>query len=264
MPAISTAVGLGLAGASMAGKAIAGSKAANAQKKGAQAALEQQQQQQKKAIAAQQPYADLGAQSVNNLKNLTSTPGQGLLAGFNEQFKAPTIEEAMQNPGYQFAQQQGIDTLDKSAAAHGTLFSGTQGTALEKFGQDLATQNYNDVYNRAMNEYLTRANLFNQNRMNEYGILAGTEGMGQEAANQISNINMNAGQQNATQINNAAAARASGYTNLGDAIGTGLGYGSQVAMQWPSLSSGALSSGYHTVSPQAYDPYGNGQFSAAQ
>lgn len=231
MPAISTAIGLGLAGASMASKAIGSHKAASAQSQGAQAALAAQRNQQKKAIAAQQPYSDLGTQSVNNLAARTKTPGQGLLQGFDEQFQAPTLEQAQQNPGYQFALDQGVSALDKSAAARGDVFSGTQGMALQKYGQDLGEKNYQQVYNNAMQEYLNRFNIFNSNQSNEYNRLMGTTGVGQHATDEISGIRTNAGQQNAQQINNAAAARASGYQAVGDAVSGGLNYGSQVAMQ---------------------------------
>lgn len=233
MPVLSTAIGLGLAGASAASKAIGSSKAAGAQQTGAQQALALQQQEQRNAIQTQQPYADLGTQSANNLAARLATPGAGLLQGFNEQFTAPTLEQAQNNPGYQFALQQGTQALDQSAAAKGNLFSGTQGKALQEFGQGLGEQNYQQVYNNAMNEYLNRFNIFNTNQGNEYNRLMGGTNVGQNAANTEASIYTNSGNAQAQQINNAAAARASGYAGVGNAISGGLNYGADVALQTP-------------------------------
>jgi hypothetical protein len=235
MPAISTAIGLGLAGASAASKAIGAHKAANAQKKGAEQALAIQQENQQKAIAAQQPFLTAGTQGVNSLASRLSTPGQGLLQGFDEKFTAPTLEQAKENPGYQFAYGEGINALDKSAAAKGNLFSGTQGKALEEFGQGLAEQNYGDVYNRAMQEYQNRFNIFNSNQSNEYNRLMGLTQVGESAANQEGQIYTHGGDAQAQQVNNAAAARASGYAGVGDAISGGLSYGANVAQEYPYL-----------------------------
>lgn len=231
MPAISTAVGLGLAAASAASKGIGAAKAAGAQKSGAEQALAVQQQNQAKAIAAQQPYATAGQQGVNTLAQRLSTPGQGLLQGFDEQFQAPTLEQAQQTPGYQFALNEGIGALDKSAAAKGNLFSGSQGKALEQYGQGLADQNYQQIYNNAMGEYQNRFNVFETNQGNEYNRLMGLTGVGQNAANAEGKIYTDSGNSQASQINNAAAARASGYAGVGDAISGGLNYGADTALQ---------------------------------
>jgi hypothetical protein len=143
---------------------------------------------------------DLGKTSANSLASLLSTP-----------FHAPTLEEAKQNPGYQFALESGTTALDKSAAARGDVFSGTQGTALQEYGQRLGEQNYNDVYARAMNDYMTRYNTLlggtqvGQTATGQYGQ------EGQAAATGVAGIDLTGAKMQAEQINNAAAARASGY-----------------------------------------------------
>jgi hypothetical protein len=45
-------------------------------------------------------------------------------------------------PGYQFRMQSGVDALDKSAAASGSLLSGAQQKALTEYGQNFGTNEY--------------------------------------------------------------------------------------------------------------------------
>jgi hypothetical protein len=70
-------------------------------------------------------------------------------------FQAPTWEQALQDPGYQFALQQGQKALQGSAAARGML--NTTGTLknLTNYNQQAATQQYGNVWNRALQQYNT-------------------------------------------------------------------------------------------------------------
>lgn len=69
------------------------------------------------------------------------------------EFVAPTMEEALSDPGYQFALQQGQEALEGSAAARGTLRTGGTLRDLVDYGQQAAQQQYGDVYNRALQGY---------------------------------------------------------------------------------------------------------------
>lgn len=154
----------------------------------------------------QQPFLDVGQKGANQLSSFLDTP-----------FVAPTLDQVRATPGYQFQQEQGIDALDKSAAAKGNLFSGTQNTDLLKFGTGLADSTYGEAYNRAMTEH-----------MNQFGILSGTAQLGANtasnlanegntAAGNVSNVDLTGADMQAKQINNAAAARASGYLGTANA-----------------------------------------------
>jgi hypothetical protein len=70
-------------------------------------------------------------------------------------FQAPTVEQALRDPGYQFAAQEGQAALERSAAARGVL--GTGGTLKDilAWGGNYAQQRYNDVFNRALQSYGT-------------------------------------------------------------------------------------------------------------
>lgn len=68
-------------------------------------------------------------------------------------FQAPTMEQAMADPGYQFATKQGIGALMNSAAAKGLARTGGTAKGLIDYGQQAAAQQYDKVYGRAANEY---------------------------------------------------------------------------------------------------------------
>lgn len=69
------------------------------------------------------------------------------------QFHAPTGEEALNDPGYQFRLQQGHDQLQHWAASRGTLNDSSTAKALEDYGQNSASQEYQQVFNRNWNAF---------------------------------------------------------------------------------------------------------------
>jgi hypothetical protein len=210
MSFVSNIIG-GILGANAAGKA------ANAGVTGAQQAQALEKTNQTNAVtaqdtaltnvtAAEQPYQSLGSTSANHLSDLLS-----------KGFTAPTLAEAEQTPGYQFDLQTGTNAINENAAATGTLSTGNTGVALQKFGQGLAQNTYQQTYQDALNSYMANYNTL------QGGTNTGLSSTGQldqanlTTAGNTANIDMTGGQQQAAQINNAAAARASGY--LGQAKG---------------------------------------------
>lgn len=84
------------------------------------------------------------------------------MAPWNEQFAAPTQEQALNTPGVQFALQNANRMMQNSAAAKGTLLNGRVQEALNASNIGNAMQSYGDVYNRGLNEYLLkRENFYN-------------------------------------------------------------------------------------------------------
>lgn len=198
-------------------KAKGAKAAANSQMLGAQQAQALEKQNQTAALgtqaqewtqqqANQQPFLQTGQQSTNALGRFLQTP-----------FQAPTLAEAEQTPGYQFTLQQGTNAIDQNAAANGTLLSGNTGTALEKYGQGLASTTYQQDYQNALNTYMTNyQTLLGGSQLGQ--TTAGQLGQeGQMAALNTGNIDLTGGAQQAQQINNAAAARASGYIGKANA-----------------------------------------------
>jgi len=195
----------------------AASNAASAESQGAQQAQALEKQNQTAALGAQQtalgnitgaeqPYQTLGATSANNLQTLL---GQG--------FQAPTLAQAEATPGYQFNLQQGTRAIDENAAATGQLMSGNTGTALEQFGQGLAQNTYQQAYNNALQGYMANYQSLlggTQTGLSSTGQLAGAN---LQTAGLATQTDLTAAQQQAQQINNAAAARASGYLGSANA-----------------------------------------------
>jgi hypothetical protein len=95
------------------------------------------------------------------------------------------------DPGYQFRMDEGIKAIDRSAAARGGLNSGRTLKALSRFGQDTASGEYQNAYNR-----------FNNDRNSKYNKLAGMAGVGQTANSQLAQ----AGSQMAGGLRNNANA----------------------------------------------------------
>lgn len=138
-----------------------------------------------------------------------------------------SMQDFEQDPGYAFRRDQGMQQIQRSAAAQGGLLSGAALKGIQRFGQDLASQEYQNAFNR-----------FLSNQNNQFNRLASLAGVGQTAnnalqtaggnyANAVANINQN----NAMNQGNAALAqgnaRASGYLGAANALSGAAGmYGS--------------------------------------
>lgn len=185
-----------------------------------------------------------------------------LMQPFGEEFEAPTLETMQLTPGYRFRLQEGADLLQNSAAARGGLLTGATSEALTRYGQDYASGEYSNVYNRALTEYQQAYNIFQQNQANQFNRLASMSGMGQTAAGQlssagnvaagnVSNILLGSAAQRGASIQNAAAARASGYYDSANAwnnaLQGGVGNLSQLLM---------MQAGRQRQAPSPSDVYG--------
>lgn len=257
-------VASGMIGSHAAGKAAdaqvsAADYAAQLQHEDAQQALQFQKQQYNTGQQEMSPWLQGGDAGLANLERLlgildpnatytlpggkTGTLGSltnsslgapgSLLAPFSEKFTAPTGATEQNDPGYQFRLQQGMKALQNSAAASGNLFTGDTGKAITQYGQDYASNEYGNVYNRAMQQFQQRYNMYENNQTNTYNRLAAMRDggqqtaaqlgtLGQNAAGNIGNILLTSGQQIGQNINNAGAARASGYIGSGNAWGGAL------------------------------------------
>jgi hypothetical protein len=122
-------------------------------------------------------------------------------------FQAPTAEEAAQDPGYQFRLKQGLDAIQNSAAGKGVLHSGNTLKGLSDYGQESASQEYQNVYGRRLGE--SQKNYqegFQTNQANNQGNLATQQANAQTGLQygQANNQNTLA----YGQANNAAQAQA--------------------------------------------------------
>jgi hypothetical protein len=163
-----------------------------------------------------------------------SLGGFGSLSkGWDQTFQAPTNVTEQNDPGYKFRLDQGMQALQNSAAARGDLLSGGTAKALTNYGQDYASNEYGNVYNRALGQYQQNYNQYQQNQTNQFNRFASLAGLGQttaaqlgqfgqQAATNYGNIALTSGAQQGQQANNAAAATASGYVGGANAWGGAL------------------------------------------
>lgn len=220
--------------------AIGASKAAGAQASAARAAQQIEEQKAQSSLdfqnkewdtqqQNQQPFLKAGQTAIGELSGLTSTPGEGLLTPWTQEFKAPTAAEAEQTPGYQFQLKEGEQQLQNSAAASGGLLTGGTAKAINDYAQGRASSNYQQTYENALTQYQSAYNTFQNNQNNTFNRLrsvsdvgqtsAGQLGQeGQAAASNVASVNMNAGQQEAQALENRGAATASGYAGVTNAL----------------------------------------------
>lgn len=117
--------------------------------------------------------------------------------------RAAAMNAFQTSPGYQFRKTEGINALDRSAAAKGTLRSGAQMKAVQGFGDNLASAEWGDQFGR----YLTLAGMGGQQQ-------ATSAGLNTNLANSMGNWTM-AG----------AQSRGSSYQNGANALASGIGQG---------------------------------------
>lgn len=123
-------------------------------------------------------------------------------AGINALAKLQSGDIGMyQDPSYKFRLGEGLKALDRQAAARGGLISGGALKAAQRYGQDVASQEYGNIWNR----------------------LAGVAGVGQTATNQLAGQAGQYGANVGNLMTDAAQARASGYAGVGNALSSGLG-----------------------------------------
>lgn len=106
----------------------------------------------KNNMALLAPYLQAGGAAEGQLSTALQPGGQLNTPATADQILA-------QDPGYQFRLQQGELALDRSAAAKGNVLGGGQLKALTQYGQDYASGEYNNAFQRYNT---TQSNLFNR------------------------------------------------------------------------------------------------------
>jgi hypothetical protein len=196
----------------------------NAANQNTQLALQAQQAQTAGLGATYQPYMTAGVGAVGQLSQALA-PGGSLAQPWTQSFQPPTAQQASQTPGYQFALQQGLNAMQTSAAAKGTLLNPGTMKALNNYAQGAASTTYQQTYNNAFQNYQQNYSQFQQNQLNQYNRLMGLTGVGQTAANAYGQL----GQQGATNTANIYNANTNALAQLLGAKGTAAAYGTMGA-----------------------------------
>jgi hypothetical protein len=122
------------------------------------------------------------------------------------------MDQFQQDPGYAFRMSEGMKALERSAAARGGLLSGGMLKGAQRYGQDLASQEYMNAFNRYQAERNARLNP-----------LQSLAGIGQTATNQLGQAGQTMASNVGQALGAAAQARASGYVGGANALSQGLG-----------------------------------------
>jgi hypothetical protein len=211
--------------ASVAGGVIASKGAKSAANTQAQAARDAQASQERmfnRQIELQEPFRQAGMTAQQEIMQLLGIGGDKAAAGYGSMAKPFGMSDFEQDPGYAFRQAEGMKALERSSAARGNLLSGSTMKGIQRFGQDLASQEYGNAFNRFQIERSARLNP-----------LQSLMGSGQSAANTMTSAAGNFGQASANNMMNAGVARASGYVGSANALSNALGSIGQLPTQIP-------------------------------
>jgi hypothetical protein len=189
--------------------------------------------------ADQEPWRETGVGALGQLRELTgmgetnAERGQRLFGGGGSapDAVAPGTADLLRpfamsdfeaDPGYAFRQAEGMRAIERSAAARGGALSGGALRSTQRFGQGLASQEYQNAFER-----------YNTGQTNTFNRLASLAGVGQtantatgQAGSNFANAATGISQADATNQGNAILAagnaRASGYAGAGNAVGNSL------------------------------------------
>jgi hypothetical protein len=140
-------------------------------------------------------YRDVGGKYMgqldNNMPDLT---------------KSFTMSDFNKDPGYDFRMQEGAKALERTAAARGGLMGGAAGKAMARYGQDYASNEYSNAYNR-----------FNSDRDQRFSKLSSLANIGLNAAGQSGQAAQNFGNQAGQNIIGGGNAQAASTIAQGNA-----------------------------------------------
>lgn len=210
--------------------AISSNRAAKSQSRAAGQAVDLEREQFERQMELQAPWRQAGERALNKLEAASDYTPFGMA-----QFQA--------DPGYAFRFSQGQKALERSAAARGGLISGNTGGALQRFGQDMASQEYQNAFDRYQTERSARLNP-----------LQSLAGVGQTSVNQLGAAGQNYATSAGAALGAGAQARASGYMGVANAAAGGVGqyYNYQQNQATNSLLQQALANrgGGYSMGPQ--------------
>jgi len=207
------------------------SKAARAQQQAADQAAQVQREIFQKQTELQEPFRQAGITSQNELMRLLGIGGDATAADYGMLTRQFRPEDLQIDPGYAFRLSESQKALERSAAARGGLLSGSILRGTLDRSQTLASQEYQNAFNRA------QAQLGNR-----LGALGSLYGAGQTATQQVAGQAGQMGTNVGNLMMSGGQARASGYLGQANALNQAIGQGAGLY--------GMYRGGYFGGSPQ--------------
>jgi len=199
-------------------------KAGNIQAEASREARATDERMLERQIGLQEPFRQAGLTAQEQIMQLLGVGGDKSAADYGSLAKPFGMEQFEQDPGYAFRQSEGMKALERSAAARGLLQSGPTLKGIQRFGQESASQEYGNAFNRYQIERNARLNP-----------LQSLMGAGQTATNVMTGDVGQSSQNQQANIYNTGAARASSYVGQANALGGALSSIGQAAASYPLL-----------------------------
>ena len=203
--AVTAVVGANVVGGFLQSRAM--DKAAGAQERAQRDAMAAQQAMFERQVQLQEPFRQAGLTAQNQLMTLLGLGPDTTAAEYGTMARPFDMQAFEQDPGYAFRMSEGMKALERSAAARGGMLSGNALRGITRFGQDLASQEYGNAFNRFQIERQARLNP-----------LQSLMGGGQSAANVLTGAAGGYGQQLGEGAATLGNIRASQYMGRGNAM----------------------------------------------
>jgi len=187
-------------------QARASRRAADAQVQSAAEASRIQREMFDRQVQLQEPFRQGGLAGQNRLMELLGIGGNASVGDYGRDARDFSMNDFEVDPGYGFRLAEGNKALERSAAARGMMLSGSMLKGAQRFGQDMASNEYQNAFNR-----------FQTNRSSRLNPLMGLAGAGQTATNVLSGAAGQLGTQLGENAMGAGNARASGYIGSANA-----------------------------------------------
>jgi hypothetical protein len=204
-----------------------------------------------KQTELQAPFREAGLAGQNRLMELLGIGGTKGAPGYGRYATAEFgADKFKADPGYAFRMSEGMKALERSAAARGGLLSGATLRGTQRFGQDLASQEYQNAFNRFQAE---RAGTLNPFQALAGTAQSGANTLGSQAGQMGANISNALGAYGSAAQSNiigAGNAMASGYMGGANAIAGGVGQGinfyqnQQLLNRLPNYNTQTLGGGF--------------------
>ena len=208
-----------IAAVATVGSSLIGSKAsrdaASSQQQAAQQASDTQRAIFERQVELQEPFREAWLKGQNRLLEYLGLGGDVNAPGYGKYATAEFTPAMFQaDPGYAFRLSEGTKALERSAASRGGLLSGATLRGIQRYGQDLASQEYTNAFNR-----------FQAMRTGTLNPLQSLSGTAQTSANVLTGAAGTLGGQLGANIIGAGNAQAAGQIGSANAIASGVGQG---------------------------------------
>jgi hypothetical protein len=176
-----------------------------------------QRQQYEESVQRQKPFLTAGTNALARMQaGEFAQPGAFSFG----------VKDFQADPGYAFRLSEGQKALERSAAARGGLISGGTLKAASRYSGDLASQEYQNAYGRALTGY--NANVARSDT--GYNRLAGMAGIGQTTGQQLNTAGANYAGAGSATLGNYGTAMGNSIMGAGNANAAGtLGMGNTLA-----------------------------------